>query len=86
MPRFFLNSCAAGTRIDDPEGVDLADLAAARGGALAAMRELWAVAIAEGRDLGDAWIEIADAAGQPLATLAFDEALPAAMRARLSVR
>lgn len=83
MPRFFLHIDDGTQRIEDEEGSDLPDLAAARDEALFAARQLWAAAIRDGRDLGVRRFLIAEGDGSIIDTLPMDEALPQAMVERL---
>jgi hypothetical protein len=80
MPRFYLHLHDGKGRIEDPEGSDLPDLAAAREEALASARQLWAAAIIAQDDLTSHRFEVTDVAGALLLSLAFNEALPAALR------
>lgn len=79
MPRFFLHIDDGTQRIEDEEGSDLPDLAAARDEAMQAARQLWAAAIRDGRDLGGRRFLIAAADGSVIDTIAMDEALPRGM-------
>lgn len=77
MPRYFRHIQQGEQRIDDPEGVELPDLDAARSEALEAIRGLLAEAIRTGKD---DWIEeaivIADSEGRELMRILFIEGLP----------
>jgi hypothetical protein len=67
MPRFFFN-IRDGYEVDeDDEGVELADIEAARAEALATVEELRH----ELRDAGDIELEITDEAGRRLLTVPF---------------
>ena len=83
MPRFFLHIDDGTQRIEDEEGSDLPDLAAARNEALHAARQLWAAAIRDGRDLGTGGFLIAGGDGGVIDRLPMDDALPRAMVERL---
>ncbi|WP_306421767.1 DUF6894 family protein, partial [Methylobacterium trifolii] len=61
--------------IEDPEGLDLLDLAAARAEALAGARDILANSVRKGEPLDGQRIEIANAAGELLATVAFKDAI-----------
>jgi hypothetical protein len=74
MPRFFLNVRDGDFLIVDPEGSDLADLAAAHSEALASARELLADALKSNRVLSISQIEITDEVGQILATISMKAA------------
>jgi hypothetical protein len=80
MPRFYLHLHDGKSRVEDPEGSDLPDLAAARQEALASARQLWAAAIIAQDDLTSHHFEITDAAGTLLLILWFSDALPPALR------
>lgn len=76
MPRFYLHLHDGLERIEDHEGSELPDLAAARIEALDSARQLWAAAILSRRDLSRHRFEIVDAQGSVLAAVLFIEALP----------
>ena len=80
MPRFFFHQITDAGFINDPEGSELLDLAAAREEALAVARELWAQAILAQHDLGDRSYAIVDAHGCHLLTVSFADALPERLR------
>jgi len=84
MPRYFLHQRTSMGYIKDPDGSELPDLDAAREEALAGARDLWASAIREGADLTGDSFEIQDETGQPVLNVAFTDALPASLRARLA--
>ena len=69
MPRFFFHDRNGDTRTEDVEGVDLPDLEAARAEAVAAVRQLAAADLQQNRQPRIRAIDIADAAGQQLATV-----------------
>ena len=84
LARYFLHIVTLdGSRIEDQEGYNLPDLAAARREALAGTREIIAHAIRSGRDFSDKAIVITDGHGQELERVDFIEAIPAGLRARL---
>jgi len=84
MPRYYRHIRQGDLLIEDPEGIDLPDLAAARAEALEGIRDILAEAIRQGRD---DWLEqaivIADGTGRALTTIPFVEALPARMHSAL---
>lgn len=57
--------------VEDPDGAELPDLAAARAKAATAIRQAVSRPSSAGRDLGRRLFEIADARGRLLATVAF---------------
>ena len=76
MARFFFHQQTRTSRIDDPEGSDLPDLAAARGEAVRAARQLLAAALLEGVDPLGVGFEISDEWGCNLLYVAFRDVLP----------
>lgn len=86
MPLFYLHSRCDGVLVEDPDGSELPDLAAARVEALAAARELWAEAIFAGQDLSNCQFLVADALGREHLVVPFIDALPESLRRRLSGR
>jgi hypothetical protein len=84
LTRFYLN-IRNSVFIEDPDGSELPDLAAARAFALEAARDLWAAAIIEGQDLCDDQFEIMNEAGDCLALVPFVDALPDRMKMRLGL-
>jgi len=83
MPRFFLHIDDGTQRIEDEEGSDLLDLAAAREEALGAARQLWAAAILAGQDIAARRFVITDGDGTVMDTVDMDEALPEKLARRL---
>jgi len=83
MPRFFLHIDNGVQRIEDEEGGELPDNAAARDEALIAARHLWAAAIVDCRDLGEHSFLIADEEGDVIDTVSMDDALPKSLIDRL---
>jgi len=83
MPRFFLHIDDGTQRIEDEEGSDLPDLAAAREEALGAARQLWAAAILAGQDIAARRFVITDGDGNVMDTVDMDEALPEKLARRL---
>lgn len=77
MPRYYRHIRQGDRHIEDPDGIELPDLDAARAEAITGVRDLLAEAIRKGEDdwLGDA-IVIADETGRELMTIPFIEALP----------
>ena len=86
MPLFYLHSRCDGVLVEDPDGSELADLATAREGALAAARELWAEAIFAGQDLSNCQFVVAGPLGQQHLIVPFIDALPEGLRKRLAGR
>ena len=77
MKRFYLHQKIANGIIEDPDGTEAVDLAAAKRGAILAARQLLAHAVLAGvAPLGTAF-HITDHTGQLLSTVSFGEALPA---------
>jgi hypothetical protein len=75
MPRFFVNVRDGDYLTRDVEGIEVADLEAARVDALAAAREILAEAIKAGRGQDNRQYEITDEAGQVLALVPLTDAL-----------
>lgn len=77
MPRYYRHIRQGDQLIEDPEGIDLADLDAARAEAIEGIRDLVAEAIRQGKEdwLMDG-IVIMDEAGRELMRIPFIEALP----------
>ncbi|MCB5176587.1 MULTISPECIES: DUF6894 family protein [Microvirga] len=77
MPRYYRHIRQGDQLIEDPDGIELPDLARARAEALAGIRDILAEAIKRGADdsLDDA-VVIADETGRELMTVPFIEALP----------
>lgn len=71
MPRFFFHARDGGDLIEDPDGSDLPDLRAALAEAEAAAREAIAGRIRAGKAVNEQSLEVADGAGQVLATVRF---------------
>jgi hypothetical protein len=83
MPPFYLHCGHNGVLAEDPDGSDLPDIEAARQEALAAARDLWAMAIVKGIDLSDDHFVVADDKGEHVLDLPFTEALPNGLKDRL---
>jgi hypothetical protein len=76
LPALFL--ARKGRLLQDPDGQELADLAAARQEAAAAARDLMAESLRAGRPLGlDRAMVVADENGGHVAEVSFEAALPA---------
>ena len=75
MPIYYFHVVGHGSRIEDPEGTDCADLSAAREEAVACARDLMAHAIRQGRDISSRSIEVRDAHGGVALTLPFRRAI-----------
>ncbi len=75
MPRFYLNIRDGEDLIEDPEGSDLPDLAAARAEALSAARELLAERLKAGGVVNGQAMEIVDETGTVRAVIPFRDAL-----------
>ncbi len=78
MPRYFLHVKSDGSDLlQDPDGQELDDLAAAKQEAIEAARELMAEDLRNGQALGlDRIMLIADEAGNILLEVSFKDALP----------
>ena len=85
MPRFFLHIDDGTQRIEDEEGSELLDLAAAREEARGAARQLWAAAILAGQDIEAHRFVINDDEGRVLETVDIDDVLPKRLTGRLSI-
>jgi hypothetical protein len=83
MPRFFLHIDDGTQRIEDEEGSELPDLAAAREEALVAARQLWAAAILRQQDIGTRRILIVGGDGNVTDVVEMDDALPRSLLYRL---
>ena len=75
MPRYFLNIRAGDELIEDPDGSDLPDLAAARGEALAGARALLAEKVKTGLLVDGQRFEITDELGAVLDVVPLKDAL-----------
>jgi hypothetical protein len=73
MPRFFFHARQDDGLVEDPDGIELPDLEAARAEAAHAVPEIVAERLKAGQALDFRQIEICDAAGQVLATVPFPE-------------
>lgn len=86
MPRFFLHIDDGTQRIEDEEGSDLPDLAAAREEALSAARQLWAAAILRQQDIGSRRFVIVGGDASVVEMVEMDDALPRSLLDRLKTR
>jgi hypothetical protein len=81
MPRYYRHIRQDNGFIEDPEGIELPDLDAARAEALDGIRDLLAEAVKSGKDdLLDDAIIITNDSGQELMTIPFREGLPSRLR------
>ena len=71
MPTFYFHVRDGDRMVEDPDGAELPDLAAARDKAATAVRQAVSRPLSAGRDLGRRRFEIADERGRLLATVAF---------------
>ena len=75
MPRYFLHVCNGMGFLEDPEGVELADLEAARRKAIEGLRDLMAGEMKAGQLNQASFVEIADEAGALLCLVSFEDAV-----------
>ena len=76
MPRFYLHICDRGSKIEDDEGYEFANVDAAREEALESARELMASDLREGKPLRlDRSFVVSDDGGMDLFTVQFRDAL-----------
>lgn len=75
MPRFRFHLCERGTLCTDEEGRELPDLAAARAHAMLEARELISADVLGGQLWLHSSIEVTNAAGERVHTLAFRDAI-----------
>jgi hypothetical protein len=73
MPRYFFHIRDRGNFIPDEEGMELADLHAARSEATVSAHAMLADAIADADDISHQVIEVSDGSGRVLAELALRE-------------
>jgi len=78
--RFYFHQRTRNGLLDDPDGSDLPDLAAAIAEALVAARQLWAEAILQQRDRAGELFEITDEQGRLLISVPLRDALPESLR------
>lgn len=74
MPRYYFQVCNGKGLTRDEEGVDLQDEAAARNMAMDSIRSIIAEEARKGIIDLDGYIDLTDAAAQPLTRIAFPEA------------
>jgi len=82
MTHYFFHMICGDCRIPDPEGLEMADLEAARGEAIAGARSMLSAAVLDGMLPLDERIEIADGDGQLLLVVTFLEAISIGTGAR----
>ena len=75
MPRYFMHVCNGMGFIEDPEGVELPDLPAARENAIAGLRDLMAGEMKAGQLNAASFVEIVDEAGDLLSLVSFQDAV-----------
>jgi hypothetical protein len=80
LVRFYFHQSTRDGMVEDPDGSDLPDLAAAVAEALIAARHLWAEAILQERDRGGESFEITDEDGRLLISVPLRNALPESLR------
>ena|SRR5688500_18276661 len=74
MPRFFFH-IRDGATLDDPDGMFLPDVRAARLEAVRSARDIMADDLRRGRIHLSSWIEVTDAQGEPIFAVPFGEAV-----------
>ena len=80
MMMFYFNVQTDGQVAQDPEGMDLPDLDAARQEATKAAREMAAAAVATGSEASVDNILVSDAGGRVLATVSLADMIPKRLR------
>ena len=80
MPRFYLDVLDGGQVIEDPDGIDFADLDTAIAEAVAGARDLVAHGIMQNEDVSEQSFLIRDGQGETVATVPFRETLPGRLR------
>ena len=80
MAHFYFHQRTRDGMVEDPDGSELPDLAAAIADALVAARHLWAEAILQQVDRAGESFEITDAQGEVLASVLLRDALPESLR------
>jgi len=75
MPRFYLHVCNGSGFVEDEEGVELADVAAARAEAIKGLRDLMAGDLRSGTLNMASFVEIEDERHQLVTTVTFLEAV-----------
>ncbi len=80
MPRFYLDVLDGDQVIEDPNGIDFADLDTAIAEAVAGARDLVAHGIMQNKDGSGQSFLIRDGQGETVATVPFRETLPGQLR------
>ena len=80
VPRFYLDVLDGDRVIEDPEGIDFADLDMALAEAAAGARDLVAHGIMQNEDVSGQAFLIRDGQGKTVATVPFRNALPGRLR------
>ena len=80
MPRFYLDVLDGDQVIEDPDGIDFADLDTALAEAVAGARDLVAHGIMQNEDVSGQSFLIRDGQGKTVATVPFRETLPGRLR------
>ncbi len=75
MPRYFFHVYETKGTVEDTEGIEFPDEAAARLEAMRAARDIMAEHIRKGEDVSGWLFEIADGSGWPIMTVPFSEAI-----------
>ena len=75
MPRYYFHVREGETFVEDPDGVILADLAAAHQEAFKAAREILSEWVLKGKRINGQEFVICDESGQPIAQIPFRSAL-----------
>jgi hypothetical protein len=80
MVKFYFNLQTNGAVLNDPEGMDLPDLDAARHEATRAAREMAAASVTAGSETSVDAILVTDAEGRVLATIFLSDMIPKRLR------
>ena len=80
VPRFYLDVLDGDRVIEDPEGIDFADLDTALAQAVQGARELVASGIKRNEDVSGQVFRIRDGNGETVATVPFRDTLPGRLR------
>jgi hypothetical protein len=75
MPRFYLHVCNGTGYVEDEEGQELPDIAAARQAAIAGLRDIMASELKDGSLNPASFIEIQDEDGEYVTTISFEDAV-----------
>jgi hypothetical protein len=75
MPRFFFQNRTDTTLVEDPEGIELPHLEAARAEAITGLRQLAAEELRQNLPASNRQIDICDAAGRLLVTVSAQDAI-----------